>query len=86
LPIFGKKIGVFLKHQCHDPILHNLALFWAKNANFFAKFFSENILKIITSVPGHPGGELIPKQEIIAAWSSGLPSLRQRWLEIWVVW
>jgi hypothetical protein len=24
-----------------------------KNANFFAKFFGENILKIITSVPGH---------------------------------
>jgi hypothetical protein len=32
--------------------LHNLALFWAKNAKFFAKFFGENILKIITS--GHP--------------------------------
>jgi hypothetical protein len=35
-------------------ILHNLALFWVKNANFFAIFFSENIFKIITSVPGHP--------------------------------
>jgi hypothetical protein len=34
-------------------ILHNLALFWVKNANFFAEFFGENILKIITSVPGH---------------------------------
>jgi hypothetical protein len=32
-------------------ILYNLALFWAKNANFFAEFFGENILKIITSVP-----------------------------------
>jgi hypothetical protein len=30
----------------------NLALFWVKNANNFAKFFGENILKIITSVPG----------------------------------
>jgi hypothetical protein len=29
----------------------NLALFWVKNANFFAKIFGENILKIITSVP-----------------------------------
>jgi hypothetical protein len=29
----------------------NLALFWVKNANFFAKCFGENILKIITSVP-----------------------------------
>jgi hypothetical protein len=33
-------------------ILHNLALFRAQNANFFAVFFGENILKIITSVPG----------------------------------
>jgi hypothetical protein len=26
-------------------ILYNLALFWVKNANFFAEFFGENILK-----------------------------------------
>jgi hypothetical protein len=32
-------------------ILHNLALFRVKNAIFFAEFFGENILKIITSVP-----------------------------------
>jgi hypothetical protein len=32
--------------------LHNIALFWFKNANVFAEFFGENILKIITSVPG----------------------------------
>jgi hypothetical protein len=31
--------------------LHNLALFWAQNANFFAEFFGEIIFKIITSVP-----------------------------------
>jgi hypothetical protein len=30
--------------------LHNLALFWVKNA-IFAKKFGENILKTITSVP-----------------------------------
>jgi hypothetical protein len=36
-------------------ILHDLALFSAKNANLFAEIFGENILKIITSVPGHPG-------------------------------
>jgi hypothetical protein len=29
----------------------NLALFRVQNANFFAKFFGENILKIIASVP-----------------------------------
>jgi hypothetical protein len=34
-------------------ILHKLALFWVKNANLFAEFFGENILKIITSVPGY---------------------------------
>jgi hypothetical protein len=33
-------------------ILHNLALFLVKNANFFAEFFGKNTLKIITSVPG----------------------------------
>jgi hypothetical protein len=32
---------------------HNLALVLVKNANFFAIFFGENILKIITLVPGH---------------------------------
>jgi hypothetical protein len=32
-------------------ILHNLALFRVKNANFFAEIFGENILKILTSVP-----------------------------------
>jgi hypothetical protein len=31
--------------------LHNLALFWVKNANFFAEIFGENIKKIIASVP-----------------------------------
>jgi hypothetical protein len=49
LTFFGEKIGVFLKNQCYDQ---NLALFWVKNANIFAEFFGENILKIITSVPG----------------------------------
>jgi hypothetical protein len=33
-------------------ILHNLALFSVKNANFFADFLGKNIFKIITS--GHP--------------------------------
>jgi hypothetical protein len=32
-------------------IFQNLALFRVKNANIFAKFFDENIFKIITSVP-----------------------------------
>jgi hypothetical protein len=40
------------KPMLWSHFLHNLALFWIKNANFFAEFFRENILKIITSVPG----------------------------------
>jgi hypothetical protein len=47
---FRRKNGVFLKIQCYDKKLQNLALFRVKNANCFG----ENILKIITSVPGHP--------------------------------
>jgi hypothetical protein len=31
--------------------LQKLALFCVKNANIFTKFFGENILKIVTSVP-----------------------------------
>jgi hypothetical protein len=41
--IFGEKNGVFLKNQCYDQFFQNLALFWVKNANFFANFFGENI-------------------------------------------
>jgi hypothetical protein len=38
---------------CYDQFFfHNLALVLVKNANFFAIFFGENILKIITLVPG----------------------------------
>jgi hypothetical protein len=33
--------------------LQKPAVVWAKNANFFAEFFGENIFKIITSVPGN---------------------------------
>jgi hypothetical protein len=48
--------------------LHNLALFWVKNANFFAKFFGENILKIITSVPGHPASVRLLKLSKFCTW------------------
>jgi hypothetical protein len=33
----------FFKNQCFDNFFHKLAIFWAKNAIFFAKFFGENI-------------------------------------------
>jgi hypothetical protein len=45
---FGENAG-FLKNQCFDQILNNLALFWVKNAIFFADFLRK-CLKIITSV------------------------------------
>jgi hypothetical protein len=53
LTIFGKKLAFFSKTNVMVIVLHNLALYLVKDANFFAKFFGENILKIITSVPGH---------------------------------
>jgi hypothetical protein len=51
LQFSAKKLAVFSKTNVMIKILHNLALFWVKNANFFAEIFGENILKIITSVP-----------------------------------
>jgi hypothetical protein len=50
--IFGEKMAFFLNTNVMVNFFQNLALFCVKNANFFAKFFGENILKIITSVPG----------------------------------
>jgi hypothetical protein len=41
----------FLNSNVMINFFQNLALSWVKNANFFAKNFGENILKIITSVP-----------------------------------
>jgi hypothetical protein len=58
-----KKLAFFTKTNVMIN-LKKLALFWVKNANVFAKFFGENILKIITSVPGNPTGpwNCIPPQ------------------------
>jgi hypothetical protein len=41
--IFGKKMAFFSKTNVMIKILHNLALFRVKNANFFAEIFGENI-------------------------------------------
>jgi hypothetical protein len=49
----AKKIAFFSKTNVMIKILHNLALFWVKNAYFFAKCFGKNIFKIITSVPAN---------------------------------
>jgi hypothetical protein len=43
---FSKK-----KTMLWSKFLHNLALFWVKNADFFSELFGENIFKILTSVP-----------------------------------
>jgi hypothetical protein len=45
-------MAFFSKPSVMIKILDNLALFWVKNANFFAEFFGKNIFKIVTSVPG----------------------------------
>jgi hypothetical protein len=36
-PIFGEKIGVFLKNQCRDQIFAKTSSFSKKNTNIFAK-------------------------------------------------
>jgi hypothetical protein len=48
-------LAFFLKTNVMIKLFHNVALFRVKNANFFAEFCGENILKIITSVPGFEG-------------------------------
>jgi hypothetical protein len=50
--VFGEKFGVFLINQCYDQIFSKSSSSLSKKiANNFAKFFGENIFKIITSVP-----------------------------------
>jgi hypothetical protein len=44
-------MAFFLNTNVMINFFQNFALFWVKNAKFFAKFFGENIFKIITSVP-----------------------------------
>jgi hypothetical protein len=52
LTIFGEKIGVFLKNQSYDQNFASISFVLSQKRQFFAIFFGENILKIITSVPG----------------------------------
>jgi hypothetical protein len=47
---FGEKIGVFQKIIVFEPIFAS-AVFGGYRRQFFAKFLSENILKITTLVP-----------------------------------
>jgi hypothetical protein len=39
----AKKLALFSKTNVMIKILHNFALFWVKNANFFAEIFGEKI-------------------------------------------
>jgi hypothetical protein len=52
LPIYGEKNGVFSKTNVMIKVLQKSSSSLRKNINIFAKFFGENIFKIITSVPG----------------------------------
>jgi hypothetical protein len=42
-PIFGKKIGVFLKNQCYDQNFAYFSFVLSQIRQFFAEFFGENI-------------------------------------------
>jgi hypothetical protein len=53
--IFGEKNDVFLKNQ-YLIIFSKFSFVLSQKRQFFPKIFGENILKIITSVPG-----LLPK-------------------------
>jgi hypothetical protein len=45
LPIFCEKLAFFSKTNVNVTIFAETSSSWSKNANFFAKFFGENILK-----------------------------------------
>jgi hypothetical protein len=51
LTIFDEKNGVFLKNQCCDQNFAYFSFVLSQKRQFFAEFFGENILKILTSVP-----------------------------------
>jgi hypothetical protein len=52
-----KKLAFFSKTNVIITFLQKLRVVWTNNAKFVAKFFGENFLKIITSVPGDKMGE-----------------------------
>jgi hypothetical protein len=69
----AKKLAFFSKTNVMIKISHILDLFWVKNSNYFAKFFGENIFKIITSVPGlEVSAKPLIKKLTSGAYSGGL--------------
>jgi hypothetical protein len=60
----AKKIGVFIKKQCYDQNFSKFSFVLSQKSKFFAIFFEENILKLITSVPGNLDlGHLFQREE-----------------------
>jgi hypothetical protein len=60
LTIFGaKKLAFFSKTNVIIKFFHNLPFVLSQKRQFFAEFFGENILKIITSIPGHPADRFL---------------------------
>jgi hypothetical protein len=45
LPIFGEKIGVFLKYQCYDQLFSKFSFVLSQKRQFFRKFFRRKYLK-----------------------------------------
>jgi hypothetical protein len=58
----AKKFAFFF--NTNVSIFQNLTLFQVKNANFFAKFFGENIFKIITLAPDLTIGSRLYKSRL----------------------
>jgi hypothetical protein len=52
LPIFGEKIGVFLKNHRYDHIFAKPSCSLSKKHQFFHEIFRRKFYLIITSVPG----------------------------------
>jgi hypothetical protein len=46
----AKKLA-FFKYQCYDQLFSKFSFVLSQKRQFFAKFFGENIFKIITSIP-----------------------------------
>jgi hypothetical protein len=51
LPIFGSKIGVFLKNQCCDQIFAKTCSILSNKRQLISQKIGEIFLKIIASVP-----------------------------------
>jgi hypothetical protein len=60
----AKKLAFFSKTNVMIKILHNLALFWVKNANFFADFFRRKYFKNRNICPGLADFSLVQRTKM----------------------